>query len=219
LHNTKRKKNSYKSKGEIRQINKFWKDNYFMPAKDHFFGTRKPKKQSVRRVRGSQSFKRTSKTTWQVKIGSRKENINVGVSFETQRGFDLAADLSDGTNVGILGTMHNGRGSWSIFDRFVEPEYRGFNIGRNLFRLAEIEIKKRGGKKIEMHTNQPSVLRTVLKIGYTLTPFGELKIKSALKIPIDQPLPKKAKLLDLLTDDLQSKLGRITKPTITKKIN
>ncbi|MBT4192355.1 MAG: GNAT family N-acetyltransferase [Candidatus Diapherotrites archaeon] len=189
-----------------------------MSARKHFIGQRVPITERVKRAKGSSSFKQTGTTVWEIKTGKNKGKLDVCIIDAKNEGFDLEVNHRKQGYVGGFSLIRLTNNTWKIFDRFVVDDYRGYAIGRNLFRLAEQETKKRRGKRIEIDTNQPDVILTALKLGYKLTPYGINKIRRALRLRITDPFPKKAKLLDLLTTRMKAGLGAISEATIQKEL-
>ena len=176
-----------------------------------------PRQHRVRRVKGSPSFRQASKTVLEIHQRGIPKTIFVNIYDYKKDGFDLDANLDNGKRIGGLAIENLGANNWNIFDRYIKEDYRGYYLGRTLFRFVEMEIKKRGGKHISMITNQPDVIRTSLKLGYKLTPHGEAILKRALNLPSQAPLPQTPKLINLL-DQQKGKIEPASSPTIYKEL-
>lgn len=121
----------------------------------------------IRRIAKSPSFGLTGQGHYFITRNGKKVVINAKT--QTQGTGGAYVEFKEGEKrVGIFVATKCVNDKWDIFHRQVLPELRGYNLGRVGFRLIEQHIRKQGGKKIKVETNQREVIQTLLKIGYSL---------------------------------------------------
>ena len=164
------------------------------------FHSKTPTADKVRRE-GQASFQETSKGTYSIRQNDRKVRI-VTEDWEeaNHSGKGIILHTIDGLLVGKFG-MFEHNGTWTIYNRRIEDGFKGYNLGKLGFRLAEQVARQNKGSVIRMYTNQTDVISTALSIGYKFDRKEDKEaIKEALGIPPNEPLPNNQKLLEKLHD-------------------
>jgi len=146
----------------------------------------------VRRVIGSPSFKATGKGVYSITKNNEKIVVNSKVEKESGGGFSvLLSTEKQTTPIGrFMISKSTAPPGWNMIWRRIQPDYRGYNLGRLGFRLAEQEVRKLGGKKMIFYTGRVDALRTALSMGYVpATAESEKTIKRLAQIPKKDSLP------------------------------
>ncbi len=129
-------------------------------------------------------------------INKRGRTIKLNATIENKEfGFDIHLKTENGHVVGSI-WMDNVFG-WSNYHRMLDS-HKGHNLGKLMMRLTEQEVKRRGGKEIQIVSNQQSTITTALSIGYKLTPISEQRIRHLFQIPKEEPTPTPRQIADRL---------------------
>ncbi len=145
----------------------------------------------IRKVDKSPSFKLTGSGQYSIIKNGKKVVLNLTSTIYQERETYIEFK-HEGRSVGMFAASKSTNNQWKIYHRRLNPDLRGYNIGRVGFRLLEQQIKKLNGKKIMVETNQSDVIRTLLKIGYVFEKDYRKKICTYLK------LPQKAKNIEII---------------------
>jgi hypothetical protein len=137
-----------------------------------------PIRNRLRRIRGSPSFKATGVGEYSI-IRNGAPHI-ITTKAEIGHGQINLFFKNEDRVIGIFQAQHDGKGVWDIYHRDVFAEYKGYNIGRHGFGLIAQQIKKEGGTRINVRTNQKEVIRTLLKLGYKLPEEHKVELAGRL---------------------------------------
>ena len=153
-----------------------------------------PIKNRARKEEGSPSFRKSGKTRLVIGRGPNKREIEVGSYIAEDK--SLVVNFSSkGTGIGSFHAKKAGQNSWTIYHRFIAQSYRGYYLGRVGFRYIEDVVRKNGGTKLSVPTNQPDVIQTLIKLGYSFDALSKLDIRKKLGLPKEDPFPDKKTLL------------------------
>ncbi|MEI7962141.1 MAG: GNAT family N-acetyltransferase [archaeon] len=154
------------------------------------------KSHRVRRVPLSTSFRNTASGEYTIIKDGIKRKINAEVE-SIPTGFSVTLHERNSKEIANF-EVEMIAGINQSFHRIVMPNYRGYNLGKLLFRLAEQEAKNRGAKKLEVITKRQDALTTALAVGYTIPPEEIHKLKTILGIAQTNPLPPRKELISNL---------------------
>jgi hypothetical protein len=151
-----------------------------LPSKpNRFYKTRTNRKVKRTSVNDYPSFAKQGRGTYEVT--KRGKRIPLTATIENKEfGFDLNLKTERGRLVGTI-WVDNLLG-WSNYHRRVSNSYKGLNLGKLLFRLSEQEVKHRGGKELQIVSNQQDTVTTALALGYKLNAESEARVRLMLGI-------------------------------------
>ncbi|MEI7960926.1 MAG: GNAT family N-acetyltransferase [archaeon] len=137
----------------------------------------------VIRAINSPSFRSHGRSRYSIIINGKKEFLDAEVhDFPGKFNITLT-----GSNQDIVGNVVVAKSNWSNLDRQVKPEFRGYNLGKLLFRLAEQEVSRQGANKIIIETYKSDVAAVALSLGYSLQPESLQELRDLLDIREEHP--------------------------------
>ena len=152
-----------------------------------------PTTHKVRRAPFSKSFRSTATGEYTIIKNGLKKKITAAVE-STPTGFSITLHERNAKEIGNFEVEiidgHN-----QSFHRIVMPNYRGYNLGKLLFRIAEQEAKRRGATKLEVITRKQDTFTTAVSVGYSICPNEVHKLKALLGIPQTEPLPPRKEII------------------------
>jgi hypothetical protein len=147
----------------------------------------------ARRGLGSTSFRAIGKGSYTITKNNEKVVVNSQVEKESGGGFSILLSTDKQTTpIGrFMISKSTAPPGWNMIWRRIQPDYRGYNLGRLGFRLAEQEVRRQGGRKMVFYTGRVDALKTALAMGYVpATEQSEKTIKHLIGIPKKTALPK-----------------------------
>ncbi len=151
----------------------------------------------VRRTAGSRSFRKTGEGKYSIIQNGETVKFKTKVTQPHADEFGiLFTNEKNHYPVGYF-IVHFEKGKYTLWDREVEKPFRGHNIGKLGFRLAEQEVMRRGGKSLSLSTNQKNVVATALSLGYSIQ--GEEKASRKALIEYYQNPSTPYELLNRIT--------------------
>lgn len=157
-----------------------------------------PALSKVRRAPNSPSFRKTSAGEYTIIKDGKKIHLQAFIKNSTQNGFSIILNSQTAGEIGRIG-VHTSHFNTN-FHRHITGSYRGYNLGKLLFRLSEQEVKKRGGEKVRINTMQQDTITIALSLGYAPTKEGAQNLKYMLQIPQTEALPKTQELIKRLKE-------------------
>lgn len=150
-----------------------------------------------------------------VHFGERKI-LNLGISEILPGSKELTFKETNGKTAATFWVSNSHHEGWWVTHRYVEQEYRGYNLGKLGFGLSEKVVKQNGGHKISVSvlSVQPGVMAVLLSMGYAICPATIPAFKKFLKIPEGQKLPSKQKVLSQIR---HGRLEHIWDPVVFEK--
>ncbi|MFA6064766.1 MAG: hypothetical protein WCW44_00665 [archaeon] len=137
-------------------------------------------KERLRRTKTSPSFLATGRGEYSIVKAGAPIKITANLTGEKVRTIEF---LEGQRKIAIFQAQEDSPRVWNIYHRMVIREHRGYNIGLHGFRLLEQQIRKIGGKEILLKTNQKEVIRTLLKLGYSMNSEHKQELCGCLQLP------------------------------------
>ena len=157
-----------------------------------------PVQARAKKTKESPSFKQTHTSKLRIDRGGKPEDVRVIGKFENPDSISLKFYFQHGHSGSFRAKRVIHTQTWNLWHRFLPYSNRGYYLGRTGIRYIETMIKKRGGKKVTVYTNQRDVLETLLKLNYSIKPSSQTPLKKLLNIPRNASLPKGKALAKLV---------------------
>ncbi|VVB74163.1 Uncharacterised protein [uncultured archaeon] len=146
----------------------------------------------VRRVQNGASYRAAGEGAYSITKNGGKVLINSHVEKDSGGGFSVLLSTEKQTTpiARFIITKSTSPPGWNMLWRRVQPDYRGYNLGKLGFRLAEQEVRRQGGRRMIFYTGRVDALRTALSMGYApATEQGEKTIMNLAGISKKDALP------------------------------